>query len=182
MPQDPIDRLLAEHADLMSRLEPLRRMVREQSQGEPSAAGAAPAVLRDAARLLNHDLIAHARREDEVFFPAVEAVMGESFGPTAVMRSEHVEIHAGAQQFRATLHELQDVQHPAIVAGGAKLAEVLEGGASATELLAMARQLLELIDDHFAKEEQVLFPMSRQFLDAAQLRGVAEKMDLLDAG
>ena len=95
MPQDPIDRLLAEHADLMSRLEPLRRIVREQSQGGTSAAGAALAVLRTAAHLLNNDLIAHARREDEVFFPAVEAVMGESFGPTTVMRSEHVEIHAG---------------------------------------------------------------------------------------
>jgi iron-sulfur cluster repair protein YtfE (RIC family) len=182
MTQDPIDRLLAEHADLMARLEPLRRAVRALSEDAPGAVDAALPVLRTAAHLLNNDLIAHARREDEVFFPAVEAVMGESFGPTTVMRSEHVEIHAGAQQFRSTLHELQEVQHPAIVAGGARLAEGIRAGATAADLLATARGLLELIDDHFAKEEQVLFPMSRQLLDESQLRGVAEKMELLDAG
>lgn len=180
MNHDPIQRLLDEHADLMSRLEPLRTAIRSLSQDGASPAGELLPALRDAALLLTTDLIAHARREDEAFFPAVEAAMGESFGPTTVMRAEHAVIHGGADHFRATLHELHEVQHPAIVSGGQELSAGVESQLDTRALLMLAKPLLALIDDHFAKEEQVLFPMSRQLLGEAKLREVAEQMELLD--
>jgi iron-sulfur cluster repair protein YtfE (RIC family) len=182
MAQDPIDRLLDEHAALQARFEPLRRAVRELSTGGPGTVAAALPVLRDVARVMTTELIEHARREDEVFFPAVEAAMGDSFGPTAVMRQEHREIHVGAERFQSTLRELHEVQHPAIVEGGARLRAMVEGIAGAAELRALASELLYLIDDHFAKEERILFPMSRNILDAATLRDVATRMEQLDAG
>ncbi len=182
MTQDPIQRLLDEHVTLLARLEPLRRALRELPTGGSASLDAALPALREAAHMMTTDLIAHARLEDEVFFVAVESAMGGAFGPTTVMRSEHAEIHAGADRFEATLRELQDVQHPAIVEGGACLQAMVQGGAASAELLAISRPLLDLIDDHFAKEEQVLFPMSRTLLDAASLRAIAEQMDRLDAG
>jgi regulator of cell morphogenesis and NO signaling len=184
MTQDPIQRLLQEHVALMVRFEPLRRAVRDWSLGEPVDAAAFLSVLRDAAQVMTTDLIAHAKREDDVFFPAVEAAMdaayGSSAGPTTVMRDEHVRIHTGARQFQATLRELQDVQHPAIVEGGARLRALASGEADARELAGIAGDLLDLIDDHFAKEEQVLFPMSRELLDGTKLREVAEQMERLE--
>jgi DNA-binding SARP family transcriptional activator len=182
MTQDPIQRLLDEHVELLARLEPLRRALHELPAGGAESLNAALPALREAAQMMTTDLIAHARREDDIFFVAVELAMGGTFGPTTVMRSEHAEIHAGADRFESTLRELQDIQHPAIVDGGARLHEMVQGGAGPGELLAIARPLLDLIDDHFAKEEQVLFPMSRTLLDAASLRKIAEQMDRMDAG
>ena len=182
MTQDPIQRLLDEHIELLAQLEPLRRALHELPAGGAESLNAALPALREAAHMMTTDLIAHARREDDIFFVAVESAMGGAFGPTTVMRSEHAEIHAGADRFESTLRELQDVQHPAIVEGGARLHAMVQGGAGPGELLAIARPLLDLIDDHFAKEEQVLFPMSRTLLDAASLRTIADEMDRMDAG
>jgi iron-sulfur cluster repair protein YtfE (RIC family) len=181
MTQDPIQRLLAEHVALQAKFEPLRRAAAELERGGQAAVDAALPALREVAHVMTTELIAHARREDDVFFPAVEAAIGGAFGPTAVMRQEHAAIHAGAESFRATLRELQDVQHPAIVEGGARLSELAAGVADARELQALATALLHLIDDHFAKEEQILFPMSREILDAESLRAVGQRMDEIDA-
>jgi iron-sulfur cluster repair protein YtfE (RIC family) len=158
MAHDPIQRLLDEHADLRARLEPLRRAVRDLPAGGPVDVAAALRALRDGARILTTDLIAHARREDEAFFPAVEEAMGGAFGPTSVMRQEHVSIHDGADRFRG----------------------LVEGNADAGALRETGAALLGLIDDHFAKEEQVLFPLSRNVLDAESLRAVALRMEALD--
>jgi iron-sulfur cluster repair protein YtfE (RIC family) len=182
MTQDPIQRLLDEHAELQARLEPFRRAVRELAAGGQERVADALPALRAGARVMNTELIAHAHREDEVFFPAVEAAIGGAFGPTMMMRREHVAIHAGAERFQSTLHELQDVQHPAIVAGGVRLHDMVEGAAEAGALTEIGERLLALIDDHFAKEEQILFPMSRNILDAERMRTVALQLDQLDAG
>ena len=182
MTQDPIQRLLDEHVEFLARLQPLRRALRELPVGGAQSLSTALPALREAAHMMTTDLIAHARREDDIFFVAVESAMGGAFGPTTVMRSEHAEIPAGADRFESTLRELQEVQHPAIVEGGARLQAMVQGGAGPVELLAIARPLLDLIDDHFAKEEQVLFPMSRTLLGADSLRTIAEQMDRMDAG
>ncbi|MFN8586168.1 MAG: hemerythrin domain-containing protein [Candidatus Eisenbacteria bacterium] len=182
MSRDPIERLLAEHVTLMARLAPLRRTLEalRESAAEPDEAQLA--VLRDGAHVLTTDLIAHARREDDVFFPAVEAAIGGAFGPTSVMRREHADIHDGADRFRATLHELHEVQHPAIVAGGERLTALVQGDAAdAGVLRVLGAQLLDLIDGHFAKEEQILFPMSRNLLGTAGLEQVARELDAFDA-
>ncbi len=179
MLQNPIDRLLAEHADLLGRLEPFRRAVHEYSGSTGAAREAHLAALRDGVLLLTTDLHAHSLREDDVFFPAVERVLGGEFAPTIVMRSEHQSIRNGAGIFAETLRELQDVQHPAIVEGGAQLRELVERGGAVDEMCAIGSRVLELIDDHFAKEEQVLFPMARDLFDRESLERVAREMEAL---
>ena len=173
-------RLLNEHADLQARLEPFRCAVRDLAVAGPEQLAVVLPTFREGARILTTDLIAHARREDEAFFPAVEEAIGGTFGPTIVLREEHVTIQAGADQFRATLNELQAVQHPAIVEGGARLHGLVEGKADAGALRELGTSLLSLVDDHFAKEEQILFPMARSILDAEGLQSIALRMDALD--
>jgi iron-sulfur cluster repair protein YtfE (RIC family) len=177
---DPIERLLEEHREIMARIAELRAAVRAlETRGEAAVPEALPA-LANAARMMATRLLAHARKEDEALFPALESVFGGVAGPTAMMREEHRDIHAQADRFRRTLHELEQVEHPAIVAGGAELGALAAGGGAAADLRDAGRRVIDLLDLHFEKEERILFPMAREVLSPAAMAGVARAMDALE--
>jgi iron-sulfur cluster repair protein YtfE (RIC family) len=98
------------------------------------------------------------------------------------MRLEHRAIHAQAELYRETLRELEQVEHPAIVAGGAELLALAAEGGGAARLRDAARHIIELLELHFAKEEEILFPMAREMLSPADLAAVALKMEALERG
>jgi len=182
---DPIDQLLAEHREIMAEVETLRRAVDDlHARGEAALPGAVPA-LASAGRMMATRLLRHARKEDEALFPALERAFGSpedsAGGPTAVMREEHRLIHERATVFRRTLHELNEVEHPAIVAGGARLRALAHGGADAATLAETGEAIVSLLDLHFGKEEQILFPMAREILSREALRAVTERMDAIEA-
>ncbi len=180
--RDPIDRLLWEHQGIMRQVAELRAAVAALEQRGPDAlAGALPA-LRATARMIETELEAHARREDEALFPAIERVIGAAGGPTMVMRMEHQAIHAQAERFRATLAQLNEVEHPAIVAGGARLKDLAAAGTDADALRESGAAIVRLLDEHFGKEEQILFPMAREVLEPDELEAVAARMEALDRG
>jgi hemerythrin-like domain-containing protein len=81
--------------------------------------------------------------EDELLFIALEAHLDPQSGPLAVMRMEHNEIEGSLER----LQKLQDL-------------------AEAKNLLLHAVQTARA---HFAKEEQVLFPLAGQMLEAGKL-------------
>jgi iron-sulfur cluster repair protein YtfE (RIC family) len=176
--RDPIDRLLEEHRGIMRQVEELRRGLRALRERGDGALPEVRPLLQGTMRMLEGELLAHARREEEALFPALERVFGAEGTPTAVMRQEHRDIHAQADRFRATLRQLNEVEHPAIVAGSARLAAV-PGGLPAAELAAIASDLVRLLDDHFAKEEEILFPMAREILAPEDLEAVSSRMDAL---
>lgn len=80
----------------------------------------------------------HAQLEDELLFAAMEPIIGPT-GPLTVMRMEHSEI----ENIFSLLQESSDVA-------------TTEGFIS---------RLLEVARPHFAKEEQILFPMAEKVLD-----------------
>lgn len=178
--RDPIERLLWEHQGIMRQVADLRVAVRALAErGEAALAEVRP-VLRGTVRMIETELLAHARREDDALFPVIERALNEE-GMTGQMRQEHRDIHAEADRFRATLRELNEVEHPAIVAGGARLGElVATGGAEA--LRATGAELIRLLEEHFRKEEEVLFPMAREVLEPEELEAVARAMDALEGG
>ncbi|MCC6223693.1 MAG: hemerythrin domain-containing protein [Thermoleophilia bacterium] len=98
---------------------------------------------RGQGRVVAAALGSHARLEDELLFDPLEQHLGTGAGPLAMMRAEHDEIEA----LLARLVELE---------------ELAEARTAATQVTALARE-------HFAKEEQVLFPMADQTLDEAEL-------------
>lgn len=177
--RDPIDRLLEEHTAIMTEMAELRRAVRDLTERGEAALPAASGALASVSRMMATQLLAHARREDEALFPALEQIFGAEDGPTAVMRREHQEIHAQAALFRQTLHELNQVEHPAIVAGGARLASLVASGSSADALRAAGAEIIRLLDLHFSKEEAILFPMARQMLSPEALDDVARSMETI---
>jgi len=177
---DPIDRLLAEHETLLAQFEKLQSVVEALERRGDDALGEAQPALLAVCRMMTTDLRAHARREDEALFPALEAVFGSSGTPTEVMREEHRAIHSQADLFHRTLHELNEIEHPRIMAGASTLRDMAEPGASAEVLRATGQMILDLVHAHFAKEEDILFPMAREVLSAETLAEVADRMEGLD--
>jgi len=89
------------------------------------------------AALLTAALATHARLEEDVLFTSLDPHLGP-MGPLALMRAEHNEIEG-------TLARIPEVK------------DLVEARGLLLHALQVARQ-------HFAKEEQVLFPMANQIL------------------
>lgn len=175
---NPIPHLLQEHREIMAQVADLREAARALARGGDSALPEALPVLGRFGEMMETKLALHTKKEDEGLFPAMEAIFGTEHTPVVVMRLEHAEIHEQGELFRQTLSQLQQVEHPAIEASGETLRALIQANAgSAGALWATARDLVELLDRHFAKEEQVLFPMAEALLDAATLARVGEMIE-----
>lgn len=85
----------------------------------------------------------HFAAEEDVLFPSFELRTGMSMGPTRMMRMEHMQMRALLQQLDAA----QTAQDADTFAG------------AATTLLIMMQQ-------HNLKEENILYPLCDQALDA----------------
>lgn len=99
-------------------------------------------LIQQLASMLTAALATHADIENALLFSTLESHIGP-MGPLAVMRQEHDEIER-------TLDRVQKASD---------LAEAQQGVLHA----------LQVARDHFAKEEQVLFPMAHQMLDEETL-------------
>lgn len=98
----------------------------------------------------------HFVMEEEVLFPDFERASGSTMGPTQVMRLEH-------RQMRDLL---------------ADMAGAVEGK-DADRFLGGSETLLILMQQHNAKEQQILYPMCDDLL-AGQREGVIERMDTVE--
>lgn len=178
--RDPIETLLREHAGIMGQVAELRRAVRDLGERGDAAVGEALPVLRSVGRMMETDLARHARKEDEALFPALEAIFGSEGTPTQVMRREHEAIQARAALYRQTVRELHEVEHPAIARQGGAVRTLAARGGSAAEIHRSAEEVIRLLDEHFGKEEAILFPMARQVLGPEALARIAGRMEEIE--
>ena len=98
--------------------------------------------------LLQAGIESHARLEENLLFTNLEEKIGP-MGPLAVMRSEHEEI----ERTLGLLAEVEDHEQA-------------------------RRQLLHVVQvarEHFAKEEQVLFPLAEQALGSETLHNLGAR-------
>jgi iron-sulfur cluster repair protein YtfE (RIC family) len=175
--RNPIDELLREHVEIMGEVDALRRALAALDRRGESAVPEALPAFRAVARMMATTLLRHAAKEDEVLFPALERVWGRREGtPTAVMRMEHSMIHNRVGLFRDTLAQLE-AEHPEIVGKGGALQAVLDGDPDVGTLRRVGEEIVHLLDIHFGKEEDILFPMAREMLSPAELDQAARSMD-----
>lgn len=153
----PLEQLRHEHRDIMTQMADLRVVVRDlTTRGEAALPDALP-VLRRIAVLTETQLARHAQQEDEALFPALERLLGADSSPTSAMRAEHADIHTQAASLRS----------------------LLATGSPAAALRACAEDLIAQLDSHFAREEEMLFPMIEELLDDTTLAEVGRKMEAL---
>lgn len=175
--RNPIDELLREHVEIMGTVAGLRRALAAlDERGEAAVAEAVPAF-RSVAAMMGTTLLRHARKEDEVLFPALERIWGRREGtPTAVMRMEHSMIHNRVDLFRDTLAQLE-AEHPALLERSAELAAAIGENPDVETLRRVGEEIVHLLDAHFGKEEDILFPMAREMLSPEALDEAARRMD-----
>ncbi len=116
---------------------------------EREIAGASAAQGRALGAFLGAALAAHAHLEDELLFTEVEGFLGAAAGPLVVMRHEHALIETGLER--------------------------LQRAATAEEARANAEAVVETARSHFAKEEQILFPLAERFLGADRLAALGRR-------
>jgi len=172
-----IEHLLAEHKAIMAQVADLRKAVADLNARGDTALPQVLPVLGRVGRMMETELALHAKKEDEALFPALEKIFGAEGGPTYVMRIEHKEIHGQGELLRQTLHELHEIEHPQIEAGKDKLKEMAAKGGAAAAIKDNAEEIVRLLDMHFGKEEQILFPMALNMLDDSVLDEVTKKME-----
>lgn len=181
MYQDPIERLLQEHKEIMAQVAELRAAVHSLAEEGEAALSQTLPVFDRIGQMMATRLDLHRRKEDDILFPEFEAVFGTEGSATSVMRREHQEIHAQGRLLRETLHDLNEVQHPAIEAGGAELRTLAASGDDAEALRSTGEEIIHLLDLHFEKEEQILFPMAPQLLTPEAIERVAIGFERLES-
>ena len=94
----------------------------------------------------------HFASEEDLLFPAFEAASGSTAGPTMVMRMEHEQING-----------LLEALHRAVTARNRE------------DCLGLYETLLLLMQQHNAKEENILYPMADRLLES-DAAGLVERM------
>ncbi len=126
---------------------------------EDSLATAKLAAIQSLGAMLAAALVPHALMENDVLFPQIEARIGEG-GPTTVMRMEH-------EQIEGMLRELAELKGTHGEVEGALAG--LPDAQSADDARRIVKDAVLTARAHFAKEENILFPMTEQLLDAHTL-------------
>lgn len=108
----------------------------------------------------------HHRKEEDILFPAMtERDMPGDSGPVAVMLQEHEEGRRFTAGFRAAAEQMRD---------GDSVASM--------DVVRNALDYVNLLREHIMKEDNVLFPMAEQVLDADKMQEVSRAFEEIVAG
>ncbi len=179
MKKNPIDQLLTEHVKIMEEFQLLRGAIDTLNRLQEEGLAEALPVFKRIGQIMSTMLDLHRRKEDDVLFPALERKIG-SESATGVMRQEHKDIHSQGVLLRETLRELNEEEHPEIEARAEKLRDLVLSGGEAEALRKTGEEILYLLDIHFRKEEEILFPMGLDLLDRETLDWVSEQFEAME--
>ena len=111
--------------------------------------------VRSAVSFINTEIRQHNQCEEDVLFPELDKHIPQQ-GPTSVMRSEHRELWSKLDELEANIKAIES-------AGDKSDNSVLEN------LLETARDLISLLRNHIAKENNVLYPLALNILSQDQI-------------
>ncbi len=142
-------RLKDEHGPLVEKMAELQMLVKQMNAEKAGSNESALQELQRRTAAFVAELDPHSAREEGVLFPMMAKYIGREVGPIAVMEFEHDQAKSNLRRFRE------------------------EGF---TEYLVDA---VDILLQHFAKEEQVLFPMAQQMLTEDEKQELLEKMEAI---
>lgn len=108
------------------------------------------------------DVGLHFRREEEVFFPALEKYLGVEKSPTRLLLAEHTEMWQSYNQLREKLVELQG--------DGSKSSEAIS-----TQVQEISGRIERLLREHIKKEDESLLPLAKSLLSEKELEEIFSK-------
>ena len=114
--------------------------------------------LLSAVGFINTEIRQHNQREEDVLFPELEKHIPQQ-GPTSVMRSEHRELWNKLDELEVNISAIESAE-------GRDDNKVLEA------LLETSRDIISLLRNHIAKENNVLFPLALNILSQDQMNRI----------
>ncbi|AKS38793.1 hemerythrin [Anoxybacillus gonensis] len=153
----PLQRLKEEHGPLNEEKYALFVAAKSIYDGEEQDVVQAFIRLREKVQQFLQHLEPHSRREEDVLFPMMERYIGKQFGPIAVMEYEHQEAKQNIATFLQKTETIRSEE--------------------AKQLASYVMNAYMILTDHFAKEEQVLFPMAEKLLSAEEKEELAKRID-----
>ena len=155
--KDPIEILMKEHDEgikYLARLDNAADSIRQNGFSAEAFEQIAEAI-----RFVDVDIRQHNEKEEKYLFPLMDRHVN---GPAKVMRSEHRELWRVFSELRKSV---KDVEEGRI------------HGTSIKELLQSSKLLVELLSQHIAKENEVLFPMAKQVLSSEEYEQLKEEIN-----
>ncbi len=107
-----------------------------------------------------HELEPHSEREEGVLFSMMEKYIGRESGPIAVMEYEHDQAKGFIGTFLKAVHTNDDYTDEEML-----------------ELAELIKNAYYTLVDHFAKEENVLFPMAQNFFTEGEKQELKERIN-----
>lgn len=156
-----LKQLKEEHPPLLKMLDNLFALCEKVEHNEERAESFAK--LRSDVESFLAELEPHSEKEEGVLFPMMGAYIGHAGGPIAVMEYEHDQAKTFIGTFLKNTKELSEMPTE----------EEMEAN---SELIKRAYYTLV---DHFAKEENVLFPMAENMLTDEEKNELAESINAL---
>ncbi|GAX91397.1 hemerythrin [Effusibacillus lacus] len=143
-----IRRLFDEHPPLRQQMDQMVLKAKQITSGVEQDLGVAIRELAEMEKKFKSELEPHSEREEGGLFPVLGRHIGTQFGPIAVMEYEHGEAKRNLALFEERMGEIG--QSPA-----------REQVQSVVSPLMTA---IGILQEHFMKEENVLFPMAEKVL------------------
>ncbi|WHZ04651.1 hemerythrin domain-containing protein [Neobacillus sp. YX16] len=150
-----LNQLKSEHPPLLAQLEGLFKLTKQIE--EDSTSENTFEELINKVNEFKAALDPHSEREEGVLFPMMGVYIGTASGPIAVMEYEH-------DQAKAKIHEFLEK---------AACTQTDEEKKKSAELVKNAYYILT---EHFAKEENVLFPMAEHMLSDDEKEELYQKI------
>lgn len=152
----PLKQLKREHGPLNERKNVLFVEAKKIGNDEEKEVDQALQSLRENVQQFFQQLELHSRREEEVLFPMVARYVGKDVGPIAVMEYEHDQAKEHIMTFLKKTESINVSE--------------------AKDLASYVINAYTILTDHFAKEEQVLFPMAEKLLSNEEKEELAQKI------
>ena len=180
-----IAQLLREHIAGMAQFDAFQTAVQAADPDQPASLTAAVDATWATLAYLEGELELHIAREEGPLFPRLKAALPAGDRLIDEMVAEHDLIRMKGDDLRTAILDVLD-GHDDLRAGAAALRALAERAASEAfhperlaELKQAAAALVEKAGVHFENEEELVFPLAPQLLDAATLdRIAAEMLDL----
>ncbi len=148
----PTDALKEEHRVIERALEALARAAEKLDLGEEVSRDVLEKIVDFVRGFADR---CHHQKEEGILFPYLEGKgMSRDLGPIGVMLAEH---DVGRDHVKA-------------------MSEAIEGG-KPKEFTAHAQAYIELLRDHIAKEDNILFPMAEQMMSSAEAESLMQEFE-----
>ncbi|MBI2303614.1 MAG: hemerythrin domain-containing protein [Chloroflexi bacterium] len=159
---NPLVALRQDHVVVLEHLDRMEKACRQLARGGGSHFEEAIVSLKGTAAFFVNELEAHLRKEEDVLFPSLEAVIGAEGGPTAVMRQEHQDLRNKNWEFQIWVADLDDGTNESV-----------------NQVQKLSTYMTGLLREHIHKEDYILFSIAEEALDASVLARMGQQMQAL---